>query len=299
MERLRLAAVVIVCVVGLCGVAWANPGTTSALNGVEDVYTGYLPPPGFHFIDYVLFYDANKIMDANGKAIPGTDAVVIADALRFIYSSNVEILGGRAAWHAVVPLVHKDITTPGFKKTVSGVGDMYLSPLLIGWDLPEDFHIIGAVDTILPIGEYDSNEPVNVGSNHYTIEPVIAVTKIFPDSGLVLDGKFMYDMHTRQSDTMVRTGNQFHVDYAVTMPVTKADSPLRVGVNGYYFTSLEEDKLNGADIANSKEKVFAAGPMARYDFSPQTSLTFKAQFETDAHNRPEGSAFWLKFVQSF
>ncbi|HUU69092.1 MAG TPA: transporter [Planctomycetota bacterium] len=305
MGKLRVLAVVL-CVLGMAAGAWANPGTSSALNGVEDVFTGYLPPPGFHLLNYVLYYEGTSIRDAKGDKIPGANATLIANAVRILYSSDIQILGGRAAWHAVIPFVHKDLELPGgYAKSFSGMGDMYLSPIIIGWDFPEsDFHVVAGVDMIMPTGEYDRGNLIggmvnpNIGSHHWTFEPVLAVTKIFGESGVVLDAKFMYDIHTEESDTQITTGDQFHTDFAATMPVSTT-VPLRVGVNGYYFKSLERDQLNNQAIPNSKEQVCAVGPMVRYDFAQVTSLTLKVQFEQAVRNRPDGQAVWLKFVHSF
>jgi len=305
MGKLRVLAVVL-CVLGMAGVAWANPGTSSALNGVEDVFTGYLPPPGVHLLNYVLYYDGTSIRDAKGEKIPGARATLIADAVRILYSSDIQILGGRVAWHTVIPFVHKDLEMPGYAKSFSGMGDMYLSPIIIGWDFPEsDFHVAAGLDVIMPTGEYDRSNLIgggvvnpNIGSHHWTFEPVLAVTKIFGESGIVLDGKFMYDVHTEEPDTDVTTGDQFHTDFAATMPVSTT-VPLRVGVNGYYFQSMEQDRLNDSKVPGSKEQVCAVGPLVRYDFAQVTSLTLKVQFEQHVHNRPDGQAVWLKFVHSF
>ncbi|HUW34944.1 MAG TPA: transporter [Planctomycetota bacterium] len=310
MGKLSVLAVVL-CVLGMAGVAFAAPGTSSALNGVEDIFTGYLPPPGFHLLNYVLYYDGTSIRDDKGEKIPGANATVIAEAVRLLYMpKDVQILGGRPGWHVIVPFIHKDLELPGgYAKSFSGMGDMYVSPIIIGWDFPEpNFHVAAGIDVIMPTGEYDRSNlittmgpyPINpgIGSHHWTFEPVLAVTKIFGESGIVLDAKFMYDIHTEEPDTDITTGDQFHTDFAATMPVSTT-VPLRVGANGYYFQSLEQDRYQGTKIPGSKEQVLAIGPMVRYDFAPVTSLSLKVQFEQYVRNRPDGQAVWLKFVHSF
>ena len=312
MGKLSVLAVVF-CVLGLAGVALANPGTSSALNGVEDVFTGYLPPPGFHLLNYVLYYDGREIRDDDGHRIQGANATLVADAVRVIYAArDVRILGGRPAWHVVIPFVHKDLELPlpgGYAKSFSGLGDIYISPLILGWDFEEtNFHVAAGLDVIMPTGEYDKDYLIptpagwsmnpNIGSHHWTFEPAFAATKIFGESGIILDAKLMYDIHTEETDTDIKTGDQFHMDYAATMQVDPA-LPLRVGVNGYYLTSLEKDKFKNNRIDGSKEQVFAIGPIVRYDFAPVTSLTLKVLFEQHVHNRPDGDAVWLKFVHSF
>ena len=308
MGKFWLIATMIVCILGLGGTAWAFPGTSSALNGVEDVFTGYLPPPGFHLLNYMLYYDGQSIRDEKGDKIPGAKATLVADAVRILYVSKLQgPFGSSVAWHVVLPMVHKDITVPtvGLDRNFSGMGDMYLSPIILGWNLPEDFHMAAGLDVILPTGEYDKDDLIGntmnpgIGSNHYTFEPVIAFTKIFGEMGVILDTKLMYDIHTEEEDTGITTGNQFHTDFAATMPVDPK-VPLRVGVNGYYFMSVTQDQRHEVDLdPNSKEHVFAIGPIARYDFAQTTSLSLKVQFEQDAHNRPQGDAVWLKFVHSF
>jgi len=309
----------VVCVVGLSGRVWGFPGTTGVLNGVEDYVTGAFPPPGLYFMNYLLFYDADCITNADGHSIDGTEATVIAEALRFIYSSKIKVLGGNLGWHTVIALVHKDIQIQNaglglnIDESLSGVGDIYVSPFILAWHLPNNWHITIGEDVILPTGEYDKDKVAalgpmpravnpNIGTHHYTFESVVAVTKIFPENGLVLDAKLMYDIHTEEPDSDIKTGDQFHVDFAATVPIVPGDEgkgALRAGINGYYFTSLEEDEYKGDDIDDSKERVFAIGPMVRYEFTPATSLTFKAQFEQNVHNRPEGEAFWVKLVHAF
>jgi len=324
MRKLHLTAGVILALC-LTATAWANPGTSGALNGVEDIYTGALPPPGFYFMNYTLFYEADAIANHKGNDIEGTKVTMIADAMRFIYSSDINVLGGHLAWHTVIPLVHKDLKNGALKRSYSGVGDIYVSPFILGWHLhPENgvptLHIAVGQDIIMPTGEFDKDEllpaningvPVNdtfnpnIGTNHWTFESVFAVTKVYPKSGLVLDAKLMYDIHTEESKTDVKTGDQFHCDFAATMPILSAvegdkiTEQLRAGINGYYFTSLEKDEYKGTNIKGSKEKVFAIGPLVRYNFSERTSLTAKALFETRARNRPEGTAIWLKLVHAF
>jgi len=320
MKELKLVLALVVAA-GLSGSALANPGTTGALNGVEDVYTGAIPPPGFYLLNYGLYYHGN-VKNANGgtNLTAGTPLVthgrvtLIADAVRVLYSSNIQVLGGNLAWHTVVPLVHKDVTVGGMTLyPQSGLGDVYLSPAIIGWHLRDGLHIAAGLDVILPTGEFSRRyllrDPVdprirsnmNIGTNHYTFEPVFAVSKEF-ENGVILDAKLMYDLHTEEPVTNITTGQQFHMDYAITAPLIiniEGKGGVRLGLNGYYFAAMEQDEYRGSDINGSKERVFAFGPLARYDVSPTTSLTFKALFEQNAHNRPEGNAFWLKLVHAF
>jgi len=282
----------------LGGMAEAAPGASSALNGAEDVYAGVFPPPGLYLINYQLYYGARTFKDADGHSVPGSDATLAANAVRVVYSSTIEFAGGNLGWHAIVPLMYKNATIPPtVDGSLSGLGDMYLSPIIIGWHFDNNFHLTAGLDVILPTGKYSRNRTVNLGSNQFTFEPVVAVSKIF-DNGLVLDAKLMYDIHTRNNATSTRTGDQFHMDYAATVPVSES-TPLRAGISGYYFKSVRPDRNRNGSIHNSREQTFAIGPLLRLDASERTSVTFKAQFESNTENRFEGNTFWLKIVHAF
>ncbi len=272
------------------------PGDSSAILGTEDYFVGALPPPGFHFINYLAYYRADELRDEDGNKSPmDFQANIAANVLRGIYVSEIEILGANLGWHVVVPLVYKDIEIKGaFDESRAGIGDIYFSPFLLGWHW-DILHLVAGLDIIAPTGQYNQKRAVNIGSNQWTFEPAVAVSLILPE-GLSLDLKLMYDIHTENPDTKLKTGQQFHLDYNVGYAVLEN---LRLGVGGYYLKGLQDDKLSGEKIPNNRQQVLAVGPSALYSFNPGLHLVGKVQFETLAENRPQGIFSWLKLIYSF
>jgi hypothetical protein len=276
-------------------------GESSAILGTEDYFAGALPPPGFHFINYLAYYYADELRDENGDKDSMLDfkAHVAADVLRGIYVSDVKILGADLGWHVVVPLVYKDMKLGMggltlFDESRASVGDIYFSPFLLGWH-SEILHWVVGLDIIAPTGQYNDERAVNIGSNHWTFEPAVAVSLILPE-GLSVDLKLMYDIHTENNDTKETTGQQFHLDYNVGYAVL---DNFRLGIGGYYLKGLQDDEVSGTKIPDSKEQVLAVGPTALYSFNPGLHLVAKVQFETEVENRPQGIFSWLKLIYSF
>ncbi|MDP8235971.1 MAG: transporter [Candidatus Erginobacter occultus] len=282
-------------------------GDSSAILGTEDYFVGALPPPGFHFINYLAYYYADEFRNSDGDKIPEDfKADVAAEVLRGIYVSDIEVLGANLGWHVVVPLVYKDMKMRMgdftiFDESRASLGDIYFSPFLLGWH-SDVLHWVVGLDIIAPTGQYNNDYAVNIGSNHWTFEPAVAVSLILPE-GLSVDLKLMYDFHTENTDYIgmagvgdYRTGQQFHLDYNVGYAVL---DNFRLGVGGYYLKGLQDDELDGNKIANTKEQVLAVGPTALYSFNPGLHLVAKVQFETEVENRPQGIFSWLKLIYSF
>ncbi len=304
---LFVLACVLGCAVLFVSSAWSADtipagarSASSAILGAEAFCCGALPPPGFHLLDYNLYYSAHKLKGRNGvevEAAPFTDfkASAFATVLRPIYVSEATLFGANMAWQVVIPLVHKHQESNFFDDTMDGVGDIYVSPLILGWHKPP-WHWAVGLDVITPTGHYSRTDITTIGNNHWTFEPAAAISYI-GENGLHADVKLMYDFHTRDSALDYREGEQFHLDYNVGLMLGK-DKTWKVGVSGYWLTSTEDDSGPGGTIANSEEKVFAIGPSVMYQ-KGKLLVEARLQFEMEAQNRPEGTVGWLKIGYSF
>ena len=273
---------------------------SSAILGAESWYSGALPPPGWHLLNYNLYYYASEIKGKSGRRIstpPFRDfeATVMATVFRPIYVADFTILGATPAWHVVVPIVYKKQRTDFVKDTMEGIGDIYFSPLILGWHKPP-FHWAAGLDIIAPTGRYSSHDLSTIGNNHWTFEPAFAASYIGAN-GFTASTKLMYDIHTTDTTLHYREGQQFHLDYNVGYVFHKAKA-LKVGLSGYWLISLEDDKVSSNKIHNSGERVFAIGPSVGIQ-TGKLCANLNIQKEFSARNRPEGTSSWLNFIYSF
>jgi hypothetical protein len=292
MSKFLGLAVAVLLAAGLCGVVCATEGGGGAYpNGAEDFMSGALPPPGRYFIDYLLYYTADELMDHHGDELPvDLDLQVLANVFRFVNVTKTQVFGASWAQHIFVPVMRADLEIMGMDDDVTGLGDIIVDPFILGWH-GKNWHCTAGVDVYMPTGKYDEDDLVNVGRNCWTIEPVAAFTAMLPGN-LEASAKFMYDINMENPDTDYKSGDEFHFDYTVGMRVQPA---LAVGVGGFYYQQVGEDELDGEELEDREGKVWAWGPQMAYSVK-NMNFVLKYQMEQDAENRPEGEQFWLKFI---
>lgn len=302
--RLVMTLVMIFCLaVGTA--AHATEGGGGAYpNGAEDFMSGAVPPPGTYFINYFDYYSADRFSDKNGKnMIPGFRLNVTADVLRLIHVTDRKILGGFWGMHLFVPVMNVDVKTktPLGSDNKFGLGDIIVDPFILSWH-GKNWHAATGVDIYIPTGSYDKNELANLGRNYWTFEPIVAGTYL-ADSGFEASAKLMYDFNTRNNHASLLagpgaktylSGQEIHMDYALGQKI----GDFKLGVAGYYYQQVTDDRANGRTVDDSKGRVVALGPALKYDYR-NMSFSFKYQFETAAENRPEGENLWFKFIYAF
>jgi hypothetical protein len=277
--------------------------------GAEDFMSGAVPPPGYYFINYFLYYSADELNNKDGDNVDNAfDVDAVVNTFRFIYVTKQKIFGGFWGVHMFVPLWYKDVTatTPGgvMSDDKIGLGDIIVDPFILSWHF-KNWHLATGVDIYMPTGSYDREDFVNISRNYWTFEPIFAFTYI-SDGGFEVSSKFMYDFNTENSDSPsgdYQSGQEFHFDYAVGYKV----SNWNLGVAGYYYKQITDDEINGQTVpANEsrgfdegfKGQTFAVGPAVKYNYK-NMSFTLKYLWETAVEHRAEGSDLWFKFVYAF
>lgn len=276
-------------------------------NGAEDCYAGCLPPPGTYFINYLTYQKFNSLRDDDGhKANVGIPVDLKADVgaqvFRFVKGTGCKFLGADWYWHVLIPVkyvhVHTDIDAHGSK---TGLGNITFNPMILAWHYG-DWHFAAGVDINTPAPGYDNNDFVNTGVGYWNVEPILAFTYL-NKTGFEVGAKFMYDFNFWNWQTNYKTGDEFHFDWAIGQKFNN----WKLAVVGFYWQQTEKDQVGdrqggwkGTDIYpwTGKGKVWALGPMVRYDYKNMYFLA-KWYHEFDAENTVEGDGFWFKFFYAF
>ncbi len=268
-----------------------NLGGTSFLDGVAG--------PGLMSQERIQYYHATKFMNSKGDQLPGNNSVDSWLAMnQAAYITKFKILGGYYGCEALLPVVKLDVDTDlGTGGDKTGLGDLILSPFELQWvdqkvlGIPY-FHRLN-LSFVVPTGQYNEHSTVNIGKNVYSFNPYYAFT-LFITPKLETSWRFHYLWNSKNNDpplvfkaSSVQPGQAFHLNYAVSYEIL---SGLRVGISGYYLQQTTSNKVDGKDIPNSKERVFAVGPGIMYS-KDNFFLTLTANFETGVENRPEGQRY--------
>src|SRR5579884_3053396 len=281
----------------------AQAFNSNSFNGTADFYAGYTPPPGLHLVDYTYYLDIKKV-ENKGQGIIDGKGSLSGWALRPVYVFDKQILGGNPLVHAVIPVytVEASVQTilgPGSGHD-GGLGDIYVGTG-IGWH-GSTWHQIAGLQIITPTGHFDPNKPINVGSKEWIIEPVYLVSGLFAN-GFELSAFFHFSYHTENSDYVeagtglkgYQTAPAFHVDYTIGQAITQN---FRVGIAGWYWQGLSDDKIGGKSRNDTKDQEFSAGPALRYQ-SGRFGIMGKYVIPVTAENRVEAKQLWVDLVYSF
>lgn len=262
--------------------------------GAENYTCCALPPPGLYGMTWYQHYTADAVRGNGGEVVTPAGFRVNANAIvpRVVYVTSMTVAGAALGVQAILPIVNLDVNvTTGVQQTKTGLGDMTFGPVL-GWHHSENLHSVLALDIYAPTGAYKKGDVANIGRNHWALQPVLGFSYIQPH-GLNADLKTMWTYNFKNDDTNYTDGKELIADYSVGWGV---GGGWTLGVGGYYYQQLTNDRQNGATIDNNKGRALAFGPSVRYDSGKGWFITAKYQDEMSVRNRADGAAFWVKAV---
>jgi len=286
------------CILSLAIHTYVHAGETGHyVNGVEGIKAASIPPPGFYYLMYNAFYNADTVTDREGDELAiGFDASIYAMANRFVWISNHKVLGADYGMSALIPFINADLEVRGMEDEQFGLGDIYLEPLVLRW-AKEGYDLSMGVGAYLPTGDY--GELASPGKDFSTAMLTLGGTYYF-DKQKTWSGSILarYEIHSEKDSVDVKPGNDFHFEWGIGKSVSPV---LDLGISGYAQWQVSDDR--GADVTwdkNVHDQVFAIGPEAKL-FIPslKSFFSFRSQWEFGAEDRSEGHSMCLTFIKMF
>jgi hypothetical protein len=308
-------------------IAFAGGGSHVALGQYANPMVGISPAPGFVFTEYLSYYTADKLKDNHGRTLSlAKDYVELdrssayASGNSILWVSNLKILGGFYGARFVVPVERLYTGMDAFipfvglrhlSEGAGGVGDIYFNPFMLSWHEKRGlYHITTGVDITAPTGSYNKKRMICVGRNLWTFTPAFQITAFFPwypkiSAGMRVDYSFntpnddfiisqgtaakIGNLSSMGQKTHITPGQEFHFDYGIGYSLTKLDAShqFSVGVVGYYYQQVNEDKTGYGKFEKDRGQVFAVGPGLWYNHK-KWNVGLQGFFETAAKNRTEG-----------
>jgi len=180
------------------------------------------------------------------------------------------LLGGTYAFGAIVPLTKAQVKIGidtsrrnlSSSDSVFNLDDLILNPVMLGWN-SGNFHWMALVSIAVPTASYNKNNIANTGLIYWSVQPQFSITYFEPEIGLDVSAGLIYVINTENHATNYRTGNLFHLDWAVGKQLNPA---WKIGAVGYLMEQVTGDSGSGATLGPEKASVWALGPAATYSF---------------------------------
>jgi hypothetical protein len=211
---------------------------------------------------------------------------------------------------------------PGFQLTDNGVGIgdlttgvfLQFRPVMSGGGRPVFSNRV-EFDVIWPIGSYDATKDINQSSNFTSLAPYWAGT-VLPIHRLEISARvtYLYNFTNHKPANpfpvypavdIVKPGQAVWVNFAASFEVVDT---LHLGVNGYYFRQLTDDRYTYVDGTtgynyvlgdHGPAKMLALGPGLFWDFSKSDKFFLNAYFSLEVYNHPVQSTFNLHYIHDF
>ncbi len=250
-------------------------------------------------------YHATRVNDASGNEVPVDFRQDAQGALlHYVYTSHFKLLGAYVGGEILLPLAHVNLHADALRDSSSGVGDAILG-LVLQWQelsvFNRPFSARFDLNVVAPTGSFDRDEPVNLGNKLWQISPYIATTLRVTDRW-ELSNRINYNWsgvsHQPPYDTRhesAQPGEQLAVNLSASYGINET---WRIGVGSYWLQQLSDSRTDGADIPDSRQRVFGAGPSARWSHG-RTMVIASAYNEFEAENRSQGYQGVLRVMRVF
>jgi hypothetical protein len=290
------------------GLAWEG-GKSLWQPGFPGTMTGFLPPQGVYFNNRFFFYSGNVGARVEGRLITtNVQADALADMMGLTYVTKYKPAGGQFGMSAVFPAVihvnlSGDVVTPNMgsihrEKGVTGIGDLYLAPFILGWH-SGNFHYLWDVGVYLPTGKYSELSIVNIGKNRFGFQTDFGFTYFDPKLGPQVNVYTGFVVPLVNSSTDYQSGADWHMDYSglYVWPFR-----LAAGVQGYIQQQITADSGSGALLGAFKGRLLGIGPVISYDARIKTfnlNLNVRYFHEFLTKNTFSGDGLWFSFGFGF
>ena len=263
--------------------------------------------PGIMFQQTWIAAESDRFRDNDGdRAIAPDQLTAFSVATQVAWLSQTRLFGANWGAEFILPLARVEIDiNPVVGGKRMGFGDLFLSPVVLQWPERELF---GRpywqrlnFNLTVPIGHYDPDRLVNIGTNAYRVNPHYAFSWFASDVWEV-SGRFHYLWNGRNRDPAtalgadsIQPGQAVHTNLAVSRQLAPG---LRAGLAGYHLRQISDDRIDGTQIPGSREQVIGYGPGLRMQRGPQVWFLHVYR-ESAVRNRPERHQLIFRYARFF
>jgi len=257
-----------------------------------DPYDNILAPDGFYALGYFNYTQADEFMGSSGDKAEDVDFTATIGILRpiaYFHLGPVPL-----AFQAIVPF-GKIEETDVLDEDSSGLGDIIFGPgVFLYTNEKSGSYVSYWFYAYAPTGEWDNEQFLNLGQNHWYFEHQLALFQSF--GKLVADVNLNYYHHTEEPDNDLQAPPRFEVAVSVAYPLTEK---LMVGAHGGGYWDLDDYEADGDSIDGTNGRKVSLGPTATYQFTQKLGSTLRWTHDLSAANDFKGDDLWLRLNYAF
>ncbi|MBN1662116.1 MAG: transporter [Deltaproteobacteria bacterium] len=284
-------------------------GWSSYTPGTYGDFSMNYAAPGLYFRENVVYFKG-KLDDM--PVMPGINAnlkqTTWFNLLGITYVAPQKILGANYFITTNIPYgfsAKLEANVPAFGLTLSesvsgfgelGVGDVWIAPIGLMWNIGS-FHITLTENIVLPTGKYDPDNLINMGRNYTSYDTDIGFTWLDEKNGHEVSLIAGYLINSTNHKTDYKTGNEFHVDFALNQFFSER---FAVGITGYYYQQVTDDSGSGVVASDGyKSSSAGVGPAVFVGLTKDIQIMGKWIWEYHAKNRFKGNWATVSLVVKF
>lgn len=286
---------------GILGLAaYAAPGYAvngHYVGGIEGIKGAAVPPEGLYYRGYLVHYDIDSFEDPEGNSVPGDNGgSVTALANRFIWITDKKFLGADYGVEAIVTGQRNDFDFKGlgFDETETGIGDVFLGPVILAWH-GEQWDSVFAAGHWFDTADYSATEPASIGKGFGTTMLTLGGTwHVDRARTWSVSALSRYEIKTEQDDTGVTPGDSWIVEWAISHQLSPG---LEVALAGYDGWQLESDSGAAGDAKVEQHAIGAEVGIGLPGIGAMLNGAVYTEYSNQ--NRPEGNLFRLSLTKAF
>ena len=267
------------------------------VTGVEGLQGSSVPPAGNYYLGYLVHYDINGFQAPDSKGGIGGSGQVTALANRLVKITDSKILGADYGFETIIPVLRTSVKVGPLDASDSGVGDVYLGPLVLGWHGAQ-WDAVAAAGLWLDTASSTLGDPTSPGKGYQSTMLTGGLTYYFDQQKSISGSALFRYEYNGKKDNGVRPGDQLSLEWGLG----KNYGAYSLGVVGYSQWQLSDDK--GAAATPGKAERHALGAELVYPV-PGAGLFLKgaAYQEFSVHGgsgpEPKGRLLRLSLVKPF
>ena len=267
------------------------------VTGVEGLQGSSVPPAGNYYLGYLVNYDIQSFRAPGSDSdIPGRNTgTVTALANRLVKVTDSKLFGADYGFETIIPVLRTSVKVGGLGD--SGVGDVYVGPLVLGWHGAQ-WDAVAAAGMWLDTASNTLGDPTSPGKGYQSTMLTGGLTYYFDQQKSISGSALFRYEYNGKKDNGVRPGDQLSLEWGVG----KNYGAYSLGVVGYSQWQLSDDK--GTAAAPGKAERHALGAELVYPVaSAGLFLKGAAYKEFSVHGgsgpEPKGNLFRLSLVKPF